>query len=198
MKRIILAVVLFTTFQFVYSQDDKNETVTDKSTSSKTKRVKGAFMENSYYKKGFLGITEVGSALIFTEGFRVPYFSFNQVLASRVSQKFSIGMGFGVEYGRVGLLSLPVTLDMRVYFIKKRITPILYIAPGYQFFSSTNGFKNGIHTVVANIGPGVDFKINENVGVSAVTGYRLMDAVPQKGFSNDIANYWFFRVGVNY
>lgn len=145
--------------------------------------------KKNFYKKGFTSITEIGLAMdgLANELFNInkvkPIFGFNEVIASRTSQHFSIGMGFGIEtgtryklrysssfYGNKRLLSVPVTLDMRIYFINKRVTPFLNLAPGYSFiiFDGDMG-----HTFISNSGLGIEYKIKEKIGVSFNGGYRL-------------------------
>lgn len=123
-----------------------------------------------YYKKGFVSITELGVAF----SGRTAVFSFNEVLGGRVSRHFGIGLGLGTEYGKGGFISFPITLDMRAYFLNKRVSPFINIAPGYQLNTVTSDFVSGIsHNFVSNTGLGVEFKIIKQVGVSLNGGYRL-------------------------
>ena len=230
MKKLILALTLFAIMQHGFSQviqidpepEKSTTTETDKKSDSKDKPVKKekkSSGETEYYKEGFTGITEVGTYLSFFSfkhkfSSPTPYFSFNQVLSSRVSPHFGIGMGFGVEvtdktkYALLNgsnNLNIPITLDMRAYFLKGRFNPFLNIAPGYAFqtsYNSTATFKTGWHSAVVNVSPGVEIKIKKEVGVSLNTGYRLTIAPPQKPLGTNgtstvfLEHGWYFRFGI--
>lgn len=136
--------------------------------------------KKEYLKKGFLGITELG-AIGRKHYNSKSAFTFHQLIAKRTSQNFSIGMGFGVETNTETLV-VPVMLDTRIYFMKNRISPFMNLAPGYAFmlfnfkyynYNRYYEFSETYHTFITNIGLGVEFKINQKVGVSFNTGARM-------------------------
>lgn len=232
MKKLILTLTFLAILQHGFSQVIQNDsespksstTETDKKSDSKEKQVKKEKKQKpsgdgDYYKEGFNGITEVGTYLSFFSfkhkySSPTPYFSFNQVVGSRVSPHFGMGMGFGVEVtdktkyailNGSNNLNIPVTLDMRAYFLNGRYNPFLNIAPGYAFqasYNSSAAFKAGWHSAVVNISPGVEIKIKKEVGVSLNTGYRLTIAPPQKPLGTNgtstvfLEHGWYLRCAV--
>lgn len=160
-----------------------------------------------FLKEGFIGITEIGTLFAGDSyGRNYTYFSFNQVIGGRTSQHFSIGMGFGVDvnaekYFRI--LKVPVTLDTRIYFIKKRFSPFLNIAPGYSFErinykdSYFNVDSQIFHAFIANMGIGTEFKINKKIGVSFNIGGRL-NVYPDLDNDTEINGNGFVKFGIIY
>lgn len=178
--------------------DNSNSTVENSYSYSTS-----AIEKKEYLKKGFMGITEIGaigrkqisSSLAFT---------LHQLIGKRTSQHFSIGLDFGVEVNK-SLLVVPVMLDTRIYFLNKRITPFLNLAPGYAFsrlsyydYYRSNRYKNqyyqSYHSFITNFGIGVEYKINEKIGVTFSTGGRL-SYFPKASttFGNG-----FFKIGIEY
>ena len=208
---------------FVY-QFGEIEKITKENSLSKSKsseeKLDSEKSPKTYFKKGFTGITELGMSMdgLTYQLFRLskvrPVFAFNQVLASRTSQHFSIGMGLGLELGRRFkrsdsyynnplLIAVPVTLDMRIYFLKKRISPFFNLAPGYSFFVYNGDFG---HTFLSNTSLGLEYKINQKVGVYINGGYRLTLLPKAIGDNNSSFNTsgnllyhgGFLRFGINY
>lgn len=147
-----------------------------------------------YLKKGFIGVTEIGS--LFANNSNAA-FSFNQLLGKRTSQTFSIGMAFGADINRY-VLYVPVTLDTRIYFIKKRVTPFLNLAPGYAMLltSYRNNSSEIYHTFITNFGLGVEFKISKSLGISLNVGGRLT-YIPGQDV-NDVGGSGFLKFGIVY
>ena len=185
MKRIILALVLLVVAHLGFGREKFENALT----AVKPKTTEPV----DYYKKGFVSITELGVAF----AGKTAVFSFNEVLGGRVSPHFGIGLGLGTEYGRGGFISFPITLDMRAYFLKKRVSPFINIAPGYQLNTVTSAFVAGIsHNFVSNTGLGVEFKIIKQVGISLNGGYRLT-VTPVSG-SVFLGHGGYVRFGVVY
>lgn len=158
--------------------------------------------KKEYFKKGFIGITEIGT-LFGNRSYdeNNAAFSLNQLLGKRTSQHFSIGMAFGVDVNRL-LVFVPVTLDTRIYFIKKRVTPFLNIAPGYALLKERNYnsyyYVKGqyYHSFISNFGLGVEFKVNKALGVSLNIGGRLT-YIPAHHV-DFIGGSGFFKFGIVY
>ena len=176
-----------------------------KATKEKTKKED---TKKDYYKPGFTGISELGTsmdglaAVLFPPSKVKAIFAFNEVIGSRTRKHLFVGVGFGIEATR-SLLIVPVTLDMRIYFINKRVNPFLNIAPGYALFHITG---DNAHSFITNAGLGVEFKINKKVGVLINGGYRLT-LLPRKvfegiksfnGTTNDLFHGGFVKFGVVY
>jgi hypothetical protein len=166
----------------------------------------------SYFKKGFLAITEIGALFADKNGNNnKPDFSFNQIIGSRTNEHFSIGMGAGIDANK-NILYVPITLDTRIYFIKKRITPFLNIAPGYALlrytfknyyvnYTNRGNVVNYTHTFIANLGLGAEFKINKQIGVLINIGGRLIYIPKTSGYrsyENKIGGGGFFKIGISY
>ncbi len=149
-----------------------------------------------YLKKGFIGVTEIGS--LFAAGRNNATFSFNQLLGKRTSQTFSIGMAFGADVNKY-VLYVPVTIDARIYFIKKRVTPFLNLAPGYAMLLIRNSYYNNseiYHTFITNFGLGVEFKISKSLGISLNAGGRLT-YFPKQNI-DDVGGSGFVKFGIVY
>ncbi len=185
MKKITITLLLLVSLLQVFSREKFENAFT----AVKPKATEPV----DYYKKGFVSITELGVAF----AGRTAVFSFNEVLGGRVSRHFGIGLGLGTEYGKGGFISFPITLDMRAYFLNKRVSPFINIAPGYQLNTVTSAFVAGIsHNFVSNTGLGVEFKIIKQVGVSLNGGYRLT-VTPVSG-SVFLGHGGYVRFGVVY
>lgn len=177
--------------------------VTDNSAGNSQKppkqdiEIKAKINNLDYLKKGFMGITEIGGVFE-----RSPFslFSINQFLGKRTSQTLSIGVGIGVE-ARRGILLLPVTIDTRIYFLKKRISPFLNIAPGYELlrFKTIGNYGDEVdffHAFITNFGLGAEFKISKQVGISLNVGGRLT-YIPRQEM-NLAGGNGFLKFGVIY
>ncbi len=167
---------------------------------------------SSYFKKGLMGITEIGTLFADKNANNdKPDFSFNQIIGKRINEHFSIGMGAGIDVNK-NILYVPITLDTRIYFIKKRITPFLNIAPGYALlhytfkdyyvnYTNRGNVVNNTHAFIANLGIGAEFKINKKVGVLINLGGRLI-YIPKtsgyKSYENKIGGGGFVKVGICY
>ena len=151
--------------------------------------------KKGYLKKGFIGVTEIGS--LFAAGRNNAAFSFNQLLGKRTSQMFSIGMAFGADINKF-VLYVPVTLDTRIYFIKKRITPFLNLALGYAMLLANYKYNSSeiFHTFITNFGLGVEFKINKGLGLSLNAGGRLT-YFPKQNI-DDVGGSGFVKFGIVY
>ncbi|MCB0511723.1 MAG: hypothetical protein KDC72_04190, partial [Bacteroidetes bacterium] len=162
--------------------------------------------KKEYLKKGFIGITEIG-AIGRKQISPKSAFTLHQFIGKRTSQHFAIGVDFGVEVNK-SLLVVPVMLDTRIYFLNKRITPFLNLAPGYAFSSipyyDYNSYYGGYgyykrgrrpyHSFITNFGIGVEYKVNEKIGVTFSTGGRL-SYFPKA--STTLGN-GFFKIGIEY
>ena len=165
-----------------------------------------AIEKKEYLKKGFMGITEIG-AIGRKQISPKSAFTLHQFIGKRTSQHFAIGVDFGVEVNK-SLLVVPVMLDTRIYFLNKRITPFLNLAPGYAFSSipyyDYNSYYGGYgyykrgrrpyHSFITNFGIGVEYKVNEKIGVTFSTGGRL-SYFPKA--STTLGN-GFFKIGIEY
>lgn len=165
--------------------------------------------KKDYFKKGFIGITEIGA--LFGSRYRYSYnneknsaFSINQLIGKRTSQNFSIGMAFGVDVNK-STLFVPITIDTRIYFIKKRITPFLNIAPGYALLRvkydryygyGSRSSSELYHTFITNFGIGAEFKISKGFGMSLNLGGRLT-VIPAQHVSA-LGGSGFFKLGIVY
>ncbi len=159
-----------------------------------------------YLKKGFIGVTEIGALFKSKKSYfyadRFSSFSFNQLIGKRTSQTFSIGIAFGVDVNKY-LITVPTTLDMRIYFMRNRVTPFLNLAPGYALlhYNKYMGYKSYVyaenfHSFISNFGLGVEFKINKSLGVSLNVGGRLI-FIPRQGVE-DVGGKGFLKFGIVY
>ena len=161
---------------FVYNFSEV-EKITKEESINKTRRLKD---EPLRLKKGFTGMTELG--VLFVPN--IPFFSFNQVIGSRISQHYSIGLGVGIDVNRY-LLFVPITLDNRIYFLKNNLTPFLNLAPGYALLTEGKGFNT--HSFTAKYGMGVEYKVKEKIGVSFSIGARTF--VSDGSFTRPYLNF---------
>lgn len=152
-----------------------------------------------YLRKGFIGVTEIGS--LFARKISDKNnagFSFNQLLGKRTSQTFSIGMALGIDINKY-VLYVPVTVDSRIYFIKKRITPFINLAPGYAMLLIKSSYEYNseiYHAFITNFGLGIEYKITTSLGISLNIGGRLSYFPKQN--SDFIGGSGFMKIGIIY
>lgn len=192
------------TINQIQQKSIQQSTINDSSRSAtNTYTYKEKKEKKEYLKKGFMGATEIGS--LFRYGSNKSLFSLNQLIGKRTSQHYSFAMGFGVNVAN-SILDVPVTLDNRIYFINKQITPFLNIAPGYSFtrFSFNDFYDINFisHSFITNIGAGAEFKLNKNIGFLLNIGARLtLSFYEEDYFGNSNSDFFangYLKFGITY
>ncbi|MCW3125973.1 MAG: hypothetical protein JWO03_1631 [Bacteroidetes bacterium] len=130
--------------------------------------------------KGYYGIAQVGLS-DFPAGGNLPMASLAIINGYQFNRIFSMGLGVGADISRVNTYNIPIFMDMRVNFLKKRVTPFFAVGVGYnmQLTQISSGYYGGssnyiFHGMVFNPQFGVKASINKKVGVSLALGYKLI------------------------
>ncbi|MDR0712944.1 MAG: hypothetical protein LBF89_01580 [Bacteroidales bacterium] len=154
-------------------------------------------LESDGLKPGFKMIAEFGYDMSIEEKTDYDWFRFNVIVGGQFNPYFSMGLGLGLRYNesitrissnrQSDLLMVPVFVDCRWNFGKRKITPYLSLDVGY-LFSNERGdydydydynYRDGAfvnptfgvsfkisHIAAVNVGMGVDFKNISNLDSS--------------------------------
>lgn len=166
----------------------------------------------TYKEKGYINLTEVnfcygissvktsqGSASVQSQD---PTFGLRTVNGYQFNPYFTLGLGLGYEaYDNSGLI--PITLDSRIMFLKKKVSPVLNINGGYSVGLNNSG---GLY---ANPSIGLRAFLSRKTAFLFNIGYKLQqltfETIPTYNYytqqtvkSTENFNFLSFSLGVSF
>lgn len=172
MKKTLLTTAIVLTGIALFANDTENETIITEVTNTKDVSTTLDNQEDFYYIRRFTSITELGTTFAYSK----PSFTMNQVIGVRVNPYFSIGQGFGLQVSSEKLVQLQTTLDMRMYLLDKKITPMFTVQAGLNKVSNAPvGENKNLKDAqfMLDAGTGLLFKAKENASFTLNGGYTM-------------------------
>lgn len=135
-------------------------------------------------KKGYFNRTKLGFQPGVGYGSRPSGFEQRGGLIStvngyQISTQLALGLGVALsDYQNPNITTIPVSINVDYYLLKKRSTPYIYGSAGYGFMV-TNNLTGGIAT---ELGTGWRFPIGKKLHIGPEIGYRYQ-SYGYKGYS---------------
>lgn len=130
--------------------------------------------------KGYYGIAQVGLT-DFPAGGNLAMASISLINGYQFNRYVGLGLGIGGDISTHKVYNMPVFADLRINFLKTRVTPFVAIDLGYNAqFTQTYDYYSGdtkpqvYHGMVFNPSLGVKVGISKKVGASLALGYKML------------------------
>jgi hypothetical protein len=146
-----------------------------------------------FKSKGYSGMVELG----YTDfppragNPNMPMFSINVINGYMFNPYFFIGIGVGMDASAQNVFNMPLFEDVRVNFLKGKVTPYFDFRLGYnaEFVTSYNQL-NISHGFLCNPSIGGRVVVTDKVALSFGIGFKL---IATKNGDNNYYNYYYYN-----
>jgi hypothetical protein len=170
---------------FVYKMDE-----IEKMTKEEIKEQGGTTTGTSLFRtKGYTGIIELGLTDFPPRAGNgnMPMFSLNVINGYIFNPYFMIGIGIGMDASTQNVFMMPLFEDIRVHFLKGKVSPYFDLRIGYNAeFVTSYGQLNIDHGFLCNPSLGARVALNKKAALSFGIGFKLIATK-----SNDYYNYYY-------
>ena len=160
--------------------------------------IKTLFKPSDFYRaKGYRGWVETGGAIALGD-YGDAVFSFSTTHGLQVNPFFFFGLGVGIDYHfDYKTVFMPFYLDLRTYFINRRISPFLDAKIGYSPIDGT-----GLYFTPSL---GVSFGVANKCALNLSVGYNMQRTEMytyyysgSRYYSNELLHGLSFKLGVEF
>lgn len=142
---------------------DNNETVNIQDNTRTLSKKKSSYLTNPYDKRGYRGFVEFGGG-----GLDGGIISLTTSHGYQFNPYFYLGAAISFDTYVLYSFSMPLSLDSRVYFCNKNITPYFGFRLGYSPVGGAG------YNVTASLG--ASFMISKVIGLNAALSYGVQDS----------------------
>ncbi len=132
--------------------------------------------------KGYYGIAQAGLT-DFPAGGNLAMASISIINGYQFNPFVALGLGIGADISAVNIYNMPVFADLRINFLKTRVTPFAAVDLGYNaqfvktdpysyYASSPSAVVS--HGMVFNPSLGIKVGISKKIGASLAVGYKML------------------------
>jgi len=130
------------------------------------------FSDQELKKNGYSAIAELNMAMGYSEFVDKASFGMQVINGYQVNPHFFAGLGLGLNQYFSGAAFAPVFLDLRVYFLRQRVSPFVDLAGGWAFGLVEDEDEGGVY---ANPSFGVKFFVSRSTALQLSLGFRFQE-----------------------
>lgn len=133
-------------------------------------------------QSGYSLIAELVMAVGYDDFAEKASFGVQVINGYQVNPNFNVGLGVGLNQHFAGTAYTPVFVDLRVNFLRKRVTPFVDLAGGWAFGLVPDKDEGGLY---ANPAFGVKFFVSPKTAMQLSLGFRYQETTLWDHYSNN-------------